>query len=61
VRPVKYIAKLEDGTIFEKKGFEGDPYEFVIDAGIATGILLFSNSFTFLLAQGHYSFLSVSS
>ena len=30
---VKYIAKLEDGTIFEKKGFDGDPYEFVIDAG----------------------------
>ncbi|KAH7447367.1 hypothetical protein KP509_01G103500 [Ceratopteris richardii] len=28
---VKYMAKLEDGTIFEKKGLTGDPFEFTID------------------------------
>lgn len=28
---VKYIAKLADGTVFEKKGLNGEPYEFTID------------------------------
>ncbi|XP_058069735.1 peptidyl-prolyl cis-trans isomerase FKBP65-like isoform X3 [Magnolia sinica] len=29
---VRYTAMLEDGTIFEKKGFNGDgPFEFVVD------------------------------
>ncbi|GAB4852375.1 hypothetical protein Ancab_016567 [Ancistrocladus abbreviatus] len=31
---MKYIAKLEDGTIFEKKGFDGEaPLEFIVDEG----------------------------
>lgn len=28
---VKYIAKLPNGSVFEKKGLNGDPYEFIID------------------------------
>lgn len=31
---VRYIAKLEDGTTFEKKGFDGvAPLEFISDEG----------------------------
>ena len=29
---IKYIAKLQDGTIFEKKGYEGDEhFQFEVD------------------------------
>lgn len=31
---VRYTAKLEDGTIFEKKGFDGEnPLQFITDEG----------------------------
>jgi len=31
---VRYIAKLEDGTIFEKRGFDGEAsLEFITDEG----------------------------
>ena len=31
---VRYTAKLEDGTILEKKGFDGeDPLQFITDEG----------------------------
>lgn len=30
---VKYVAKLEDGTIFEKKGDEEELFQFVTDEG----------------------------
>jgi FK506-binding protein 4/5 len=30
---VKYVAKLEDGTIFEKKGHDGELFQFVTDEG----------------------------
>ncbi|GAB4852367.1 hypothetical protein Ancab_016559 [Ancistrocladus abbreviatus] len=37
---VKYIAKLEDGTIFEKKGFDGEaPLEFIVDEEQVTSSL----------------------
>lgn len=31
---VKYVAKLEDGTIFEKKGHNEELFQFVTDEGI---------------------------
>jgi FK506-binding protein 4/5 len=30
---VKYVAKLQDGTIFEQKGQDGELFEFVVDEG----------------------------
>ena len=27
---VKYTGKLEDGTVFEEKGSDGEPFEFMI-------------------------------
>lgn len=33
VRAVRYTAKLEDGTVFEKKGSEEELFEFVTDEG----------------------------
>ena len=31
---VSYMARLEDGTIFEKKGIDGEqPLEFITDEG----------------------------
>lgn len=31
---VRYIARLSDGTIFDKKGYDGeDPFEFKVDEG----------------------------
>ena len=33
---VKYVGKLEDGTVFEKKGHDGDElFEFVNDEGLS--------------------------
>ncbi|KAG2535511.1 hypothetical protein PVAP13_9NG119600 [Panicum virgatum] len=28
---IRYIGSLEDGTVFEKFGFDGEPFEFIID------------------------------
>lgn len=30
---VRYTGSLEDGTAFEKFGFDGEPFEFIIDEG----------------------------
>lgn len=39
---VSYIAKLEDGTVFERKGIDGEhPLVFVIDEGQLTILDLF--------------------
>jgi hypothetical protein len=29
----RYTGSLEDGTVFEKLGFGGEPFEFIIDEG----------------------------
>lgn len=32
---MRYVAKLEDGTIFDKKGHDGEElFEFVTDEGV---------------------------
>jgi hypothetical protein len=33
LRAVKYVAKLQDGTIFEQKGQDGELFEFTVDEG----------------------------
>lgn len=39
---VSYTARLEDGTVFEKKGIDGETLlEFVTDEGIAMDIFIY--------------------
>ena len=39
---VRYIAKLEDDTIFDKKGFDGEaPLDFITDEGRIWKLLAF--------------------
>lgn len=33
ISAVRYTAMLEDGTVFEKKGFDEGPLEFITDEG----------------------------
>lgn len=36
---VKYVAKLQDGTIFEQKGQDGELFEFMVDEGRLVSLL----------------------
>jgi FKBP-type peptidyl-prolyl cis-trans isomerase len=31
---VTYVGKLEDGTVFDRKGTNGEPFEFITMEGI---------------------------
>ncbi|KAJ7530731.1 hypothetical protein O6H91_14G016500 [Diphasiastrum complanatum] len=39
---IKYEARLLDGTTFERKGSDEDPFEFVIDEGIDSILIILS-------------------
>lgn len=42
---VKYVAKLENGTIFEKKGHDEELFQFVTDEGMSLRVKRFSPIF----------------
>ena len=56
---MKYVGKLEDGTVFEKKGHDEELFQFVTDEGtlptsrkfifISTMEVPFSSVFTYIL------------
>lgn len=36
---VKLMGKLQDGTVFMKKGYDEEPFEFTIDEGNADAVI----------------------
>lgn len=58
---VRYLARLADGTLYEKKGYEGEqPFIFIIDEGTLHINYLVSWNCLFLLPKFIYIHLKES-